>query len=146
MLVYGCQELFETRVSTEFENEVNMLSQVEHLNLVKLIGYLEEGDERILVTEFVTNGNLRQHLDGSPYGVILNMGTRLDIAIDIAHALTYLHYYTGNFISKFPIDLMNVCVQSIGIPLYLWWFLCDKPSCNGAHMHFEQKVCDTRLQ
>jgi hypothetical protein len=42
-----------------------MLSQVEHLNLVKLIGYLEEGDERILVTEFVTNGNLRQHLDGT---------------------------------------------------------------------------------
>jgi serine/threonine protein kinase len=65
MLVYGCQELFEARVSTEFENEVNMLSQVEHLNLVKLIGYLEEGDERILVTEFVTNGNLRQHLDGT---------------------------------------------------------------------------------
>jgi hypothetical protein len=83
---------------------------------------------------------------GSPYGVILNMGTRLDIAIDIAHALTYLHYYTGNSISKFPIDLMNVCVQSIGIPLYLWWFLCDNPSCNGAYMHFEQKVCDTRLQ
>jgi hypothetical protein len=32
---------------------------------------------------------------GPPDGVILDMSTRLDIAIDIAHALTYLHYYTG---------------------------------------------------
>jgi len=42
-----------------------MLSQVEHLNLVKLLGFLEEKNERILVTEYVTNGNLRQHLDGT---------------------------------------------------------------------------------
>lgn len=51
-------------MSREFQTEVNMLSQVEHLNLVKLIGYLEERDERILVTEYVQNGTLRQHLDG----------------------------------------------------------------------------------
>jgi hypothetical protein len=59
-----CQEQFETRVSKEFQTEVDMLSQVEHLNLVRLIGYLEERDERILVTEYVQNGTLRQHLDG----------------------------------------------------------------------------------
>ncbi|CAK9189867.1 unnamed protein product [Sphagnum troendelagicum] len=93
----------KTRVSTEFENEVNMLSQVEHLNLVKLIGYLEEGDERILVTEYVTNGNLRRHLD-----VILDMSTRLDIAIDIAHALTYLHYYTDRPIIHRDVKSSNI--------------------------------------
>lgn len=59
------QDAFETRVSREFQNEVDMLSQVEHLNLVRLIGYLEEEHERILVTEYVPNGNLRQHLDGT---------------------------------------------------------------------------------
>jgi hypothetical protein len=42
-----------------------MLSQVDHLNLVKLIGYLEENHERILVEEYVPNGNLREHLDGT---------------------------------------------------------------------------------
>jgi serine/threonine protein kinase len=104
----GWQEVFETRVSTEFENEVNMLSQVEHLNLVKLIGYLEEGDERILVTEYVTNGNLRRHLDGPPDGVILDMSTRLDIAIDIAHALTYLHYYTDRPIIHRDVKSSNI--------------------------------------
>jgi hypothetical protein len=42
-----------------------MLSQVDHLSLVRLMGSLEEKNERILVTEYVTNGNLRQHLDGT---------------------------------------------------------------------------------
>lgn len=60
-----CQDAFETRVFKEFQTEVDMLSQVEHLNLVRLMGFLEEKNERILVTEYVTNGNLRQHLDGT---------------------------------------------------------------------------------
>jgi hypothetical protein len=42
-----------------------MLSQVDHLNLVKLIGYLEAEHEHILVMEYVPNGNLREHLDGT---------------------------------------------------------------------------------
>lgn len=58
------QDAFETRLSIEFQNELDMLSQVDHLNLVKLIGYLEEEHERILVVEYVPNGNLREHLDG----------------------------------------------------------------------------------
>lgn len=58
------QDAFEARLSVEFQTEVNALSQVEHLNLVKLIGYLEENQERILVVEYVSNGNLREHLDG----------------------------------------------------------------------------------
>ena len=41
-----------------------MLLSIDHLNLVKMIGYMNEHDERILVVEYVPNGNLRQHLDG----------------------------------------------------------------------------------
>ena len=47
----------------EFMVEVEMLSRLHHRNLVKLIGYIEEGNELILVEEYVPNGNLRQHLD-----------------------------------------------------------------------------------
>ncbi|MCO5572294.1 hypothetical protein L7F22_026047 [Adiantum nelumboides] len=88
------KDLFEARLTSQFLSEVNTLAKVEHLNLVKLIGYLEEGDERILVEEFVPNGNLRQHLD-CDFGTVLDLYTRLDIAIDISHALTYLHLYAG---------------------------------------------------
>lgn len=59
---------------------------------MKLIGYLEEGPESILVVEYVPNGTLGSHLDGTHKNT-LDMSTRLDIAIDIAHALTYLHLY-----------------------------------------------------
>ena len=48
----------------EFRSEIKTLTQVEHLNLVKFYGYLEHGDERIVVVEYLPNGTLRQHLDG----------------------------------------------------------------------------------
>ena len=48
---------------SSLQAEVNYLGQLSHSNLVKLIGYLEEGNERIVVEEYVPNGNLRQHLN-----------------------------------------------------------------------------------
>ncbi|KAG0556192.1 hypothetical protein M758_11G032300 [Ceratodon purpureus] len=104
------KDAFETRVSKEFQTEVDMLTQVEHLNLVRLMGFLEEKNERILVTEYVTNGNLRQHLDGHPYGVILDMSKRLNIAIDVAQALTYLHYYTDRPIIHRDVKSSNILI------------------------------------
>jgi serine/threonine protein kinase len=84
-----------------------MLSQVDHLNLVKLIGYLEAEHEHILVMEYVPNGNLREHLDGN-FGVALDMSTRLDIAIDVAHALTYLHLYADKPIIHRDVKSSNI--------------------------------------
>eukprot|EP00249_Psilotum_nudum_P005745 c19165_g1_i1 orf=294-1571(-) len=97
----------DAHLSAEFRNEVSTLSKVEHLNLVKFIGYLEEADERILVVEYVPNGNLRQHLDVH-YGVVLDLSTRLDIAIDVAHALTYLHLYAGQSIIHRDVKSSNI--------------------------------------
>ncbi|KAH8940753.1 hypothetical protein BDL97_14G001900 [Sphagnum fallax] len=103
----GKKDVYEQRLSVEFRTEVDMLSQVDHLNLVKLIGYLEENSERILVVEYVPNGNLREHLDGSCGGV-LDMSTRLDIAIDVAHALTYLHLYADRPIIHRDVKSSNI--------------------------------------
>ncbi|PWA75850.1 Concanavalin A-like lectin/glucanase, subgroup [Artemisia annua] len=79
----------------EFKNEILTLSQIEHLNLVRFYGYIEHGGERIILLEYVTNGTLREHLDGK-CGNGLEIGERLDIMIDVAHAITYLHTYTGH--------------------------------------------------
>lgn len=103
----GKKDVFEQRLSVEFRTEVEMLSQVDHLNLVKLLGYTEEGSERILVVEYVANGNLGEHLEGT-YGQILDMSTRLDISIDIAHALTYLHLYADRPIIHRDIKSSNI--------------------------------------
>ena len=76
------QKAYDARISTEFENEVGMLLNVDHLNLVKLIGYLEENDERILVVEYIPNGNLREHLDGesSPH---LSIGSGMMFLLEL---------------------------------------------------------------
>ena len=57
------QDLIEARMTAQFQSEVNIMAKIDHLCLVKLIGYIEEGNELILVEEYVPNGNLRQHLD-----------------------------------------------------------------------------------
>lgn len=57
-------EMYEDRGFAEFKNEILALSRIEHLNLVRLLGYIEHGDEMILVVEYVGNGTLREHLDG----------------------------------------------------------------------------------
>lgn len=50
----------------EFQAEVLSLAKLEHPNLVKLIGYCADGDQRLLVFEYVSGGSLQDHL----YGII----------------------------------------------------------------------------
>lgn len=74
--------------------EVNVLGVVEHPNLVKLVGYCAEDDERgtqrLLVYEFMPNGSVDQHL--SPRSrTTLPWTMRLKIAQDAARGLKYLH-------------------------------------------------------
>ncbi|KAI4306654.1 hypothetical protein L6164_029913 [Bauhinia variegata] len=94
---------------SEFKNEVLTLSKIEHLNLVRLYGYLEHEDEKMIVVEYVANGTLREHLDGIR-GDELEMSERLDIAIDVAHAITYLHMYADRSIIHRDIKASNILI------------------------------------
>nr|CAB3488978.1 unnamed protein product [Digitaria exilis] len=47
----------------EFSNEVDLLAKIDHRNLVRLLGFTDKGNERIIITEYVPNGTLREHLD-----------------------------------------------------------------------------------
>ncbi|KAH7513095.1 hypothetical protein FEM48_Zijuj12G0160100 [Ziziphus jujuba var. spinosa] len=103
------KSLYDKHLGTEFQSEIRTLAQVEHLNLVKFYGYLEQKDERIVVVEYVPNGTLREHLD-CLRGNILDLATRLDIAIDVAHAVTYLHMYTDHPIIHRDIKSSNILI------------------------------------
>ncbi|XP_024314405.1 calmodulin-binding receptor-like cytoplasmic kinase 2 isoform X2 [Brachypodium distachyon] len=87
------KNMYDRHLSAEFRTEIQMLSKVEHLNLVKFLGHLEHEGERLILVEYVNNGTLREHLDGTR-GEPLEFSQRLNIAIDIAHAVAYLHGYT----------------------------------------------------
>ncbi|KMS96735.1 hypothetical protein BVRB_8g200400 [Beta vulgaris subsp. vulgaris] len=76
----------------EFLSEVFMLSLVDHPNLVNLIGYCADGDQRILVYEFMANGSVEDHLlDLPPNKEPLDWHTRMKIAEGAAKGLEYLH-------------------------------------------------------
>lgn len=76
----------------EFLVEVLMLSLLHHPNLVNLIGYCAEGDQRILVYEYMALGSLEDHLlDLSPDKKPLDWTTRMKIAEGAARGLEYLH-------------------------------------------------------
>lgn len=53
--------------SVNLQTEVNYLGQLRHPNLVKLIGYCSEGDNRLLVYEFMPEGSLENHLFRSKF-------------------------------------------------------------------------------
>ncbi|KAI5074278.1 hypothetical protein GOP47_0010239 [Adiantum capillus-veneris] len=75
----------------EFLNEVDLLSRVHHRNLVALIGYCNE-EKLILVYEFMSNGSLFDCLHGpSLKAAPLSWATRLQILVDAAEGLEYLH-------------------------------------------------------
>ncbi|KAJ0954833.1 putative protein kinase RLK-Pelle-RLCK-IV family [Helianthus annuus] len=100
---------YDTGTPMEFKNEILTLSKIEHLNLVRYYGYIEHGDERLILVEYVPNGNLREHLDGKR-GNGLEIGERLDIMIDVAHAVTYLHAYTDQPIIHRDIKSSNILI------------------------------------
>ncbi|GKD13301.1 serine/threonine-protein kinase-like protein ACR4 [Tanacetum coccineum] len=81
--------------SMEFHNELDLLSRLNHAHLLNLLGYCEEGEQRLLVYEYMANGSLHQHLHGNPKTLKsqLNWVKRVTIAVQAARGIEYLHGY-----------------------------------------------------
>ncbi|KAG8062349.1 hypothetical protein GUJ93_ZPchr0003g16815 [Zizania palustris] len=77
----------------EFKSEIAVLTKVRHRNLVSLLGYCLDGNERILVYEYMPQGTLSQHLfEWEEHNLRpLEWKKRLSIALDVARGVEYLH-------------------------------------------------------
>ncbi|XP_078149819.1 wall-associated receptor kinase 2-like [Carex rostrata] len=75
----------------EFVNEIILLSDINHKNIVRLLGCCLEDKIPMLVYEFVPNGTLYYFLHRRSSRMSISLGTRLKIALDSAVALDHLH-------------------------------------------------------
>ncbi|KAF8031032.1 hypothetical protein BT93_D0269 [Corymbia citriodora subsp. variegata] len=82
----------------EFQAEAQLLMILHHRNLVSLFGYCNESKHMALIYEYMANGNLREHLSGQvkihpieDHPKVLTWSNRLQIAVDAAQGLDYLH-------------------------------------------------------
>ncbi|XP_042505341.1 receptor protein kinase TMK1-like isoform X2 [Macadamia integrifolia] len=78
---------------TEFKSEIDVLTNVRHRHLVALLGYCLDGNERLLVYEYMPQGTLSRHLFKWKEEGLMPLGwtKRLSIALDVARGVEYLH-------------------------------------------------------
>lgn len=80
------------KMSKDVSEEVKLLQKINHFNLISLLGACEHSKDFYLVYEFMENGSLRNWLSCPQ---VLGWNHRVQIALDIANGLHYLHNFTS---------------------------------------------------
>ncbi|KAI3747601.1 hypothetical protein L6452_10116 [Arctium lappa] len=102
-------EVVHAKAKEEFKNEVKLVSNVHHRNLLRLLGWSSEGSHLLLVLEYMPNGSLDKFLWGAKKG-ILNWKQRYDIILGIAKGLVHLH-------DEFHVKIIHRDIKSSNILL-----------------------------
>lgn len=100
----------DMQATREFLAELKVLTHVHHLNLVRLIGYCVERS-LFLAYEYIENGTLSQHLRGLERAP-LPWPTRVQIALDSARGLEYIHEHTVPVYIHRDIKSANILIDN----------------------------------
>ncbi|XP_024157381.2 G-type lectin S-receptor-like serine/threonine-protein kinase CES101 [Rosa chinensis] len=95
----------------EFKNELILIHELRHTNLVKLFGFCIHGEERMLIYEYMTNKSLDYLLFDSIRGVFLDWSKRFSIIEGIAQGLLYLHKFSRTRVIHRDLKASNVLLD-----------------------------------
>ncbi|KAH8955755.1 hypothetical protein BDL97_07G003500 [Sphagnum fallax] len=91
-----------------FISEVNTLGSIQHINLVRLLGYCIEGLKHMLVYEYISNSSIDKWLDGDNR---LDWDKRICIIIGVAQGLAHLHHKCDPAIVHLDIKPGNILLD-----------------------------------
>ncbi|XP_009762542.1 probable receptor-like protein kinase At1g33260 [Nicotiana sylvestris] len=83
-------DLSSERFQKVYQQELDILLQIQHENIVKFLGYCDNGEEGMLVFEYISNGTLQEKLHGTDARK-MSWKNRMAIAFQLAKAIEYLH-------------------------------------------------------
>uniref|UniRef100_A0A5B7AEP8 non-specific serine/threonine protein kinase n=1 Tax=Davidia involucrata TaxID=16924 RepID=A0A5B7AEP8_DAVIN len=96
----------------EFGNEIQLISKLQHTNLVRLLGYCIQQEEKILIYEYMSNNSLDSFIFDSTKRTLQDWRKRVNIIEGIAQGLLYLHNYSRLKIIHRDLKTSNILLDS----------------------------------
>ena len=93
MAIHRAENSMSKQIVNEFLRELEALSQLDHKNVVRLLGFCEDSKDGILVYEYMGYGTLHHHLHNPESTSLMSWAARIKVALDIARGIEYLHVY-----------------------------------------------------